>query len=121
MTSAIHDQITIIPGSCLSPHTMYLHVISTDALYFYTVAEKHNLQSTDKQIYFTIDTTFIYTAFFADFGPLHLGHTFQFCEMLENMMKLAGERKKIIFYSSVHPHRRANSAVLLLAYLVNIL
>ena len=82
------------------------------------MADKHNLQSTDKQICFTIDTTFIYTAFFADFGPLHLGHTFQFCGMLDNMFKLAGDKKKIIFYTSVHPHRRANGAALLLAYLV---
>ncbi len=32
-------------------------------------------------IYFTTDRTLCYTAFFADFGPLDIGLTYQFCEV----------------------------------------
>lgn len=79
---------------------------------------------------------FIYVfliAFFADYGPLDLGLTYTFCkdlrEKLNSLAKFT-DRSNIIdgngrksapavyYYCSKHPHRRANSAVLLLAYLV---
>lgn len=66
-------------------------------------------------ISFYADKSLVYTAFFADFGPLDLGLTAKFCRQLEEKMKL---RRPILFVASDHPQLRANSAVLICAYLV---
>ena len=76
-------------------------------------------QNGQKSIYFTTDSTLIYTAFFADFGPLDLGLTYQFCQQLHELLKASTAAKKsVVYYCSDHLHRRANSAVLLCSYLV---
>ena len=62
----------------------------------------------------------IYTAFFADFGPLDLGITYRFCNLLSEQMRHAKEhRKPILYHAGNHPHIRTNSIVLLGAYLVS--
>ena len=76
-------------------------------------------QNGQKSIYFTTDSTLIYTAFFADFGPLDLGLTYQFCQQLHELLKASTAAKKsVVYYCADHLHRRANSAVLLCSYLV---
>lgn len=70
---------------------------------------------------------YVYQHFFADFGPLHLGHVYDFCKKLGRMLKQEeaeegergeGSRRRVYVYSSDHPHRRSNAAVLVLAYAV---
>lgn len=69
---------------------------------------------------------YVYRHFFADFGPLHLGHVHLFCSKLGRMLQLqqreaGGGRNKapVYVYSSDHPHRRSNAAVLVLAFAVS--
>ncbi len=65
------------------------------------------------------DKTLTYTAFFADFGPLDLGLTYKFCVQLqEAMFRAEREHKSVLYVSSRHPHKRSNSGVLLMAYMV---
>lgn len=75
-----------------------------------------------RSVNFTNDSTFIYTSYFADFGPLDLGITYQFCKNLQETMNQAKEsRKYVLFYAGSHDHKKANSAVCLCAYLVFVL
>lgn len=77
--------------------------------------------------YFCGTDEYVYQHFFADFGPLHLGHVHLFCKNLGRMLELQqqeqeGSRKKgpVYVYSSDHPHRRSNAAVLVLAFAVSL-
>lgn len=68
-------------------------------------------------VHFTTDKELLYTAFFADFGPLNLGLTYKFCQKLD-MLLTESRGQRVVYYSSTHPHRKANSAVLLCAYMI---
>lgn len=73
-------------------------------------------------IYFTTDKTLVYTSFFADFGPLDIGLTYQFCQQLNELLNSVENTKKVVVYYSLNcPHYRANSAVLICAYLIFVL
>jgi Dual specificity protein phosphatase, N-terminal half len=49
-----------------------------------------------------------------------LGLTYTFCQQLHEILRTAAAAKKsVVYYCANHPHKRANSAVLLLAYLVS--
>lgn len=67
-----------------------------------------------------IDATLVYEPFAFDFGPLHAGRTFRFCELMR--MKLrdpALQNKKIYFYCTASDERFAsNAAVLIGAYMI---
>ncbi|CBZ55327.1 putative dual specificity protein phosphatase CDC14A [Neospora caninum Liverpool] len=64
--------------------------------------------------FFSTDHTFQYEPFFADFGPLSLSCIYKYAKLLESKLKEAEERQKIlIHYSSIHPERRANAALLI--------
>ena len=56
---------------------------STGKLYFLASDEvsRPHFQNPQKCMYMCTDTTLIYTAFFADFGPLDLGLTYTFCQV----------------------------------------
>lgn len=70
-------------------------------------------------IFFANDPSFVYTAFFADFGPLDLGITHQFCKQLQEAVQNAKDhRKTVLLFAGNHEHKKANSAVCLCAYLV---
>lgn len=71
--------------------------------------------------YFTPDDKLVYTAFFADFGPLDLGLTYTFCHQLETLIASKDEAGSVIVFTSMHPHRRANTATLICAYLIFVL
>ncbi|DBA04840.1 TPA: hypothetical protein N0F65_004477 [Lagenidium giganteum] len=65
-------------------------------------------------IYFCIDKKLQYNNFYLDFGPLSLGCTFQFCNVMNKMLASAVQTKrKIYFYSSPDPKLRANAVCLL--------
>ena len=77
-------------------------------------------QNTQRSVYFCTDNSLIYTAFFADFGPVDLGLTYTFCQQLHEILSTAATAKKnVVYYCANHPHKRANSAVLLCAYMVS--
>jgi cell division cycle 14 len=99
----------------MSNKNEYIEIIS-DKLYFLCSIDDFKPPHTP-DIYFSTDSTIVYTAFFADFGPFNLGSIYQFCEILDNYMKTSNDNK-VIYYCSNHQHRRANSATLICAYLV---
>ena len=69
---------------------------------------------------FTLDESFIYTAFFADFGPLDLGLTMKFCQQFQQVMTTAQEQMKaVVFFTGLSEQKRANCAILILAYMVS--
>mmetsp|Transcript_14684 Transcript_14684/g.22158 ORF Transcript_14684/g.22158 Transcript_14684/m.22158 type:complete len:129 (+) Transcript_14684:185-571(+) len=103
MSGCFAERIEILPGQ----------------LYFCCKDDNKALETSQKYIYFSTDNTLQYTAFFADFGPLNIGLTYNFCEQLDTLLTQSSvERKPVIYYSSTHPHKRANAAVLLCAYLI---
>lgn len=74
---------------------------------------------------------YVYQHFFADFGPLHLGHVYAFCKRLGELLKSRSSgsetvdgsgsgsvRPALYVCSSGHPHRRSNAVVLVLAFSV---
>ena len=53
-----------------------------------------------KPIYFSIDDHLLYNAFCADFGPLHIGHTFRFAILLHELLGNAkNDGKVFVFWS----------------------
>ena len=63
--------------------------------------------------------TQVYWNFFLDFGPLNLGQLYRFCEKLNNKLRdRALANTPIYFYSSTHPHRRTNAAMLICSWMV---
>ena len=101
---------------------MIIHCFTPDQLQFISVKVGFVCPSnTASHVYFSTDETLIYTAFFADFGPLNLGLVYTFCKQLHEIMNPTdGSRKMVVYYCQSHPHRRANSAVLLCAYMVGL-
>eukprot|EP00922_Rhytidocystis_sp_ex-Travisia-forbesii_P025820 GHVS01037884.1.p1 GENE.GHVS01037884.1~~GHVS01037884.1.p1 ORF type:complete len:524 (-),score=77.20 GHVS01037884.1:1435-3006(-) len=70
-------------------------------------------------IYFSVDTRLVYEAFFADFGPLNLAHTYRFCKLLDTLLAdPALASKRIVMYSSHEASKRANSSFLMGAFQV---
>jgi hypothetical protein len=96
--------------------------VFADKLYFSSSDPPETSRSSQQHlpyIPFVNDSSLIYTAFFADFGPLDLGLTCKFCQQLQEVMQTASEQKKaVIYFASNHEQKRANCAVLILAYLV---
>ena len=51
-------------------------------------------------VYFSIDDLLLYNAFFADFGPLHIGHLYRFSVYLHNILADAAyEKRRIVLWS----------------------
>lgn len=83
----------------------------------YWVALNSMPKNTMKSHYFSIDRTFVYEPFFADFGPLNLSCVTRYCRLLDATLKdpeLAG--KRIIHFCSHDPKKRANAAFLICCY-----
>lgn len=101
---------------CIIKDRFYWRAVQSEPGYAQRCVVPEDTKSTH---YFCIDDKFIYWNFFLDFGPLHLGHLYRFCEMVNE--KLEDPRlssKQIVFVCGSHPHRRANSACLAAAYAV---
>ena len=94
-------------------------------------------------VYFSIDEVLLYNAFFADFGPLHIGHLYRFSVYLHNILgDPACEGRRIVLWSkadsrseslcylgvtrlmklaltlALHCIGRANTACLLATYMI---
>lgn len=64
--------------------------------------------------YFSIDQELVYWNFYLDFGPLNLGQTFVFSEMVNEKLKNAAKKnEKLVFYSSTKGQQRANAVCIL--------
>ena len=91
------------------------HEIIPNRLYYVALTRKP--QDTSQALYFTTDNTLVYWNFFLDFGPLNLGQTYRFCELLNRVLAAPEHKNKVIYYySSTHSHRRTNSVTLLTAW-----
>lgn len=69
----------------------------------------------ESEIYVCVDEDLVYARFFADFGPLNLGQTMRFCQIMDEKLRSGS---LVVLYSSDHPHKRANAMTLLALYLV---
>jgi cell division cycle 14 len=59
----------------------------------------------------------VYEPFFADFGPLNLGHTYRFVTELEKLLSDPTYSKYAIYhYTSLDSGKRANAAYLMGAF-----
>ena len=94
--------------------------IFVDKLYFCSSEPPELKNDLLPWIPFINDSSLIYTAFFADFGPLDLGLTCKFCQQLhEALTNATNHSKAIIYFAGNSPQKRANNAVLLCSYLVS--
>ncbi|KAK9839607.1 hypothetical protein WJX81_000477 [Elliptochloris bilobata] len=70
-------------------------------------------QGVQDSVCYSIDSELVYEPFYADFGPLNLGHAFKYCrrtaELLQDAARLG---KKLLFYSGPSPQHKVNAAVL---------
>jgi len=76
-------------------------------------------RNTPNTHFFSIDNELFYEPFFADFGPLNLACTYRYCKTVEKKLSeplLAN--KRIIHYCSQDPHKRANAAYLIGAFMI---
>ena len=61
-------------------------VINQDKLYFVSLSRAPAPQ--EGVHFFTIDNTFVYTNFYADFGPSNMSHVVRFCDYLQNKFEV---------------------------------
>jgi len=93
-------------------------------LYFFVTRESFVPAVNPKWQFLTTDKSLLYTAFFADFGPLDLGLTYKFCKNFQDLMLNAAKEGKSVGYycnNNADGHAQANSAVLLCAYMIFVL
>ncbi|KAL8747593.1 MAG: hypothetical protein Q9190_000577 [Brigantiaea leucoxantha] len=70
-------------------------------------------------VYFTVDNDLLYNRFFADFGPLHIGHLYRFAVYLHDVLgDPKNEDRGVVFWSKQDPRSRANAACLLACYMI---
>ncbi|KAF2758314.1 tyrosine-protein phosphatase CDC14 [Pseudovirgaria hyperparasitica] len=72
-------------------------------------------------VYFSIDRTLLYNAFYHDFGPLHIGHLYRFAVQLHEVLgDPANEERSVVFWCHADSRSRANAACILACYMVMI-
>jgi protein-tyrosine phosphatase len=90
-----------------------------DRLYFVTLKTSIKPKSTANTHYFSIDDELIYENFYADFGPLNISLLYRYCTKLNRKLKSYSlAKKKIVHYTTLDSHKRANAAFLISAYSV---
>lgn len=90
-----------------------------DRLYFVTLKTSIKPKSTANTHYFSIDDELIYENFYADFGPLNLSLLYRYSTKLNRKLKSYSlKSKKIVHYTTLDAHKRANAAFLISAYTV---
>jgi hypothetical protein len=93
---------------------------STDKIYFASSDPPEHVPINCPWIPHINESSLVYTAFFADFGPLDLGLTYRFCNQFhEKLSQGSQQRKAVVYFASDEPQKRANCATLLMAYLVS--
>ncbi|XP_023935541.2 dual specificity protein phosphatase CDC14B [Bicyclus anynana] len=89
--------------------------IIKDRLYFATLKTGYQPKSTRNSKYFHIEDDIVYENFYFDFGPYHLCHLYQFCNLLNDELD-RNPKKKIVFYTSNNETLRLNAAYLIGSY-----
>lgn len=70
-------------------------------------------------VYFTVDDTLLYNAFYADFGPLHIGHLYRFAVHFHEILgDPANSDRIVVFWSKTDSRSRANAACMVACYMV---
>ena len=107
-----------------------------DRLYFTSYSTQP--EDTSDTLFHTTPPHMMYVPFFADFGPLHLGHVVEFCLEVRAVMQRAvvegvgcstspfdnahtGPPKRVVLFSSHKPHDRPNVAFLSGAFCILLL
>ncbi|KAL1130140.1 hypothetical protein AAG570_013078 [Ranatra chinensis] len=91
----------------------------TDELYFVTLRTAVKPKSTKNTHYFSIDDELIYENFFSDFGPLNLAMLYRYCMKVNHKRKSAAiMHRKLVHYTTMEPHKRANAAYLIASYAI---
>eukprot|EP01006_Ploeotia_vitrea_P037014 TRINITY_DN66080_c6_g1_i1.p1 TRINITY_DN66080_c6_g1~~TRINITY_DN66080_c6_g1_i1.p1 ORF type:complete len:770 (-),score=406.31 TRINITY_DN66080_c6_g1_i1:151-2460(-) len=76
-------------------------------------------KDTNDKHFFTIDNTLRYEPFYADFGPLNLGHLYRFSVLLNTKLNSPVLKNKRIYHvTSIREQNRANGAYLIGAWQV---
>lgn len=97
----LHNSVEILPGR--------LYYVALSAV-------PSPAQSTQKH-FFSIDNELVYWNFFLDFGPLNLGQLYRFCVIVNTKLSDSRLKDKVLYYySSSHPHKRANAVFLMTAW-----
>lgn len=65
--------------------------------------------------YFSTDRSLLYWNFFLDFGPMNIGQTYRFCELVDEKLKRI-PNGRIVYYASNNGQRKANSIMLMCCY-----
>ena len=90
-----------------------------DRLYFVTLKSAIRPKSTPNTHYFSIDEELVYENFYADFGPLNLSLLYRYCVKLNKKLRsYTLAKKKIVHYTTLDAHKRANAAYLIASYAV---
>jgi len=92
--------------------------IIKDKLYYAAIktTPATNVRRNGKELhYFSIDNELVYWNFFLDFGPLNLGQLYRFCTKINRKLDEMSN-KTIVYYSSIHPSKRANGTFLICAW-----
>lgn len=89
-----------------------------DRLYFTSCRAPPTRPAADHH-FFSVDNNLVYEGFFDDFGPLNLAMLYRFCcHLADKLQDKALANKKIIYYTSHDPHKRANGAYLMTAFAI---
>ena len=91
----------------------------SNQLYFFVASGEEPVVKEESSLrYFACDESFVFSAFFADFGPLDLGKTASFCRQIDDLLKDPRDTTPCVFYCQNHPYRVANCALLICAYMI---
>ncbi|XP_055389051.1 dual specificity protein phosphatase CDC14A-like [Condylostylus longicornis] len=122
LDAALARGLLVSPVETLAPSLLANAVeVIPDRLYWLTVFDGSR-PSAHETHFFNLDSEFVYEPFFADFGPLNLGHTYRYCELLEE--KLTDPRladRRIVHYTTADMHKRSNAAYLMVSFCVVLL
>jgi hypothetical protein len=109
---AAHRYISLGNDRMASPVT-----IIKKRLIYATIAEGAIVEESSRRVYLCSDRTLIYEQFFADFGPLNIACVCRFVRQLAQLLEDPSHKGKLVVYhSSEHDHRRANSIFLICCF-----
>ena len=70
-------------------------------------------------LYFSVDDDLLYNRFYADFGPLHIGHLCRFSMFIHEIIGAPEHAERgLVFWSRPDSRSRANAACLLACYMI---
>jgi len=108
----------LLPQLQMTDHELAnAHEFIKDRLYF-TSCRAPPKRSTDFH-FFNVDNELVYEPFFDDFGPLNTAMLYRFCcHLAEKLRDKALADKKLVYYTSLDPQKRANGAYLISAFAI---